>query len=86
MSGQLDVALQRTAMRRRLPSPATRRRLRREAGLTLQIVADEFEVSHKTVARWELGERVPRGEYLPRYLALLDRLTQELASDNGERR
>ena len=67
-------------MRRRLPAPATRRRLRRESGLTLQIVADELGVSHPTIARWELGERVPSGDHLPRYLALLDRLRAELVT------
>jgi DNA-binding transcriptional regulator YiaG len=57
----------------RLPSPAVRRRLREDAGLSLREVARLLEVDVMTVLRWERGSR-PRRANAVRYRALLDAL------------
>jgi DNA-binding transcriptional regulator YiaG len=58
--------------RRRLPEPRLRRSIRKDAGLTLASVADALGVTLTTVARWERGERTPRGSLLIAYAELLD--------------
>jgi transcriptional regulator with XRE-family HTH domain len=65
--------------RRRLPAPAVNRAIRRAAGCTQCEVAAALNVNRVTVARWESGERVPRGELRDRYAELLDGLQQEAA-------
>lgn len=61
---------------RRLPPPAVARAIRDAAGVSQQQVADELGVNRVSVARWELGERVPRGELRLRYIDLLDELRE----------
>ena len=61
---------------RRLPSPAVARAIRDAAGVSQQQLADELGVNRVTVARWELGERTPRGELRLRYTDLLDELQE----------
>jgi DNA-binding transcriptional regulator YiaG len=51
-----------------------------EAGVSQQQLADELHVHRVTVARWELGERVPRGDIRLRYIALLDELQAAVAA------
>jgi DNA-binding transcriptional regulator YiaG len=65
---------------RKLPPPSIARAIRHEAGVSQQQVADELGVNRVTVARWELGERAPRGELRLRYIALLDELQQAVAA------
>ena len=60
----------------RLPTPAVARAIRQAAGVTQQRVADELAINRVTVARWELGERSPRGELRLRYVELLDTLRE----------
>ncbi|MFE0681227.1 helix-turn-helix domain-containing protein [Streptomyces sp. NPDC058961] len=45
----------------RLPSPAERRRLREQWGLTTRQVAAAFQVTPATVRSWEAGRTSPRG-------------------------
>jgi len=59
---------------RKLPPPAVARAIRDAAGVSQQQLADELGVGRVTIARWELGERTPRGELRLRYTSLLDEL------------
>jgi DNA-binding transcriptional regulator YiaG len=63
---------------RRLPSPAGAKAIRLGVGVTQQQLADELGVDRVTVARWESGERTPRGELRLRYVALLEKLSELL--------
>lgn len=63
---------------RRLPPPAACRAIRLAAGATQQQLADALDADRVTVARWELGERSPRGELRLRYISLLDSLREAL--------
>jgi DNA-binding transcriptional regulator YiaG len=65
---------------RRLPRPAVARAIRDEADVSQQQLADALGVNRVTVARWELGERVPRGELRLAYIALLDELRAAVAT------
>ena len=65
---------------RRLPSPEMRRAIRMEAGVSQTRLAAELGVDRVTLARWESGDRTPRGELLGRYTDLLDELQAAVAS------
>lgn len=67
-----------TRLRRSLPPPAQRRRIRELAGHTQERVAAALGVSRVTVGRWEAGVRLPRGQQLRRYALLLDQLAHEV--------
>jgi DNA-binding transcriptional regulator YiaG len=71
----LGRLLSRAQRRRRLPDPDERRRLRERAGLTQEEFAQALGVTRPALARWESGQRTPRGATLDRYLRLLDRLS-----------
>ena len=68
-----------------LPSPDDRKRIREEAGLTQQDVADELFVSRWTVARWEdpagywNGQRSPGREPVGGLRTAYSGLLKELA-------
>ena len=62
---------------RSLPSPALRRSIREDAGLTQEDVATALGVSRAIVSRWEAGLRRPPGRRLTDYAQLL----KELQSD-----
>lgn len=57
--------------RRELPSPALRRAIRVDAGLTQEDVAEVLGVSAAAVSHWEKGERLPRLRHRERYADLL---------------
>jgi DNA-binding transcriptional regulator YiaG len=65
---------------RRLPPPVIARAIRAEAGVSQQQLAAELGVNRVTVARWELGARVPRGELRIRYTTLLEELAEAVAA------
>jgi transcriptional regulator with XRE-family HTH domain len=67
---------QRAESRRVLPAPEERRRIRKDAGATLEEVAEVVGVTRQTVILWENGSRSPSGERLTRYMDLL-RVLQE---------
>ena len=70
----IDQVISRARARQQLrAAPAIARALRQQAGLTQADIAEALGVSRITVCRWELGQRVPRGELAVRYLALLRR-------------
>lgn len=59
------------------------REIRERARLSQQEVADALRVHWTTVAHWEAGRRVPRGDVAARYAELLwqlDKMTREVAS------
>jgi DNA-binding transcriptional regulator YiaG len=55
------------------------RKIREAARLSLNDIARSVGTHYSTIARWESGERLPRGEAALRYAALLDRLTKAAA-------
>jgi transcriptional regulator with XRE-family HTH domain len=59
------------ALRRGLPSPEERRRLREAAGLSLEDLGRAVGVSYSTVFNWERGEHFPRRRHLEAYLEAL---------------
>lgn len=61
-------------LNRRLPSPALRRAIRSDAGLTVAEVADAVGVTRQAVNNWERGARSPRGAALRSYVAVLDEI------------
>ena len=68
---------------RSLPLPEERRRLREESGLSAREIGLAIGVTGATVARWETGERMPRGSHLDNYLDVLDALRQEASDEDG---
>jgi predicted transcriptional regulator len=64
----------RARLRRSLPDPVERRRIRRLAGVSQAEIANAIGVTQRTIARWELGEVNPRGEHLAPYIELLEQL------------
>jgi DNA-binding transcriptional regulator YiaG len=60
----------------RLPPPDVRRRIRKEAGLPMRVLAAHLNVTTMTVFRWERGEAVPRMDHAIAYRQLLDELTK----------
>ncbi len=73
----LASAINKAKRRQALPAPAARRALRQRLGLSQQDLAKALRVSHPSIARYELGQRTPRGDVLERYLQILHRLAQE---------
>lgn len=70
-------AMQRKARAARdLPSPAMRRAIREDAGITQDDIAGTFSppIARQTVSRWETGNRRPRGDHLVQYSELLRHL------------
>lgn len=72
----MSQLLDEVTRRRRLPSPALARAVRVAAGVTQQRLADEVGVHRMTVARWETGERHPRGAMAARWAEVLDSLRE----------
>ncbi|MGO8683063.1 MAG: helix-turn-helix domain-containing protein [Thermoleophilia bacterium] len=64
----------------RLPDPAARRALRRQAQLSQERMARELDVSRQSIARYEAGLRRPQGTRLLAYVALLETLRKEVQS------
>ncbi|MGX1120668.1 DNA-binding transcriptional regulator YiaG [Streptomyces ambofaciens] len=61
-----------------LPAPDERRRLREEAGLSQQDIADAVGSTRAAVGHWETGFRSPRGRLLTAYVDVL-RVLREAA-------
>lgn len=61
-------------LRRRLPPPRERRRIREDAGITVKRASRMIDVSDMAISYWERGQREPQGEHLRRYVELLDGL------------
>lgn len=61
------------------PDPATARQIRERFGWSRQRMAEELRVHETSVIRWEQGAGGPSGYRLEDWVALLDRMTRELA-------
>lgn len=68
----VDELLEQLRAQRRLPTPAERRRIREEAGVSQRALARAIGVSWTSVHRWEAGS-VPR-THLDEYADALKRL------------
>jgi transcriptional regulator with XRE-family HTH domain len=66
----------------RLLDCARARKIREDAGLTQELLAEGLGVDRVTVARWENGKRRPCRALAPRYMELL-RLLEERVSADG---
>lgn len=64
----------------RLPPPAERARIRREARITLREFAIVLGVTTTTVYRWELGATEPKAGHAVAYADLLGKIRDALAS------
>ena len=62
----------------RLPAPARAKAIREAAGVSQERLAEELGVHRVTLARWELGERRPRGHSKIAYAELLEQLRLEV--------
>jgi transcriptional regulator with XRE-family HTH domain len=62
---------------RKLPTPPVRRALREAFGLTQDDLARALQCDRSTVAKYETGDRRPRGDRLSRYVACLEWLAGE---------
>jgi transcriptional regulator with XRE-family HTH domain len=65
---------------RRLPNRALARALREGAGLSRARIAEELGVHQASIARWERGDRRPRGTRAVAYASLLRQLQEELSA------
>jgi HTH-type transcriptional regulator/antitoxin MqsA len=66
--------------RKRLPSPAIRVAIRKEARVTQAQMADQLGVHRVTFASWEKGDLRPTDEHCLAYLELLEALQKEAVS------
>lgn len=80
MLDEIGLALEQAQLRRRLPPPAQRRKLRRRAGLSQGVVGRVLGVSAVTICRWESGARAPSRRLAPLYADLLARLARGVAN------
>lgn len=62
-----------------LPEPKVARMIRTAARISQERLAEELGVHRMTVARWETGQRTPRGRTRVAYAALLHELQREIA-------
>lgn len=73
----LDQLLAESRTRRQLPEPTIRRLLRTRADLSQEALASVLGINRASLARWELGQRTPRGQLCRDYAELLRRLAEE---------
>src|SRR5262245_35293536 len=82
----LTRALADARLRRTLPSPAMRKKLRMAAGVSQQAIATAVGASASAVSRWEAGSRCPRDGRLRAYARLLGQLADIApAANRGSR-
>jgi DNA-binding transcriptional regulator YiaG len=62
----------------KLPPPAERARIRREARITLREFAQVLGVTTTTVYRWEIGDADPKTDHAVAYADLLNKVRQAL--------
>lgn len=75
------TSAERLSRLRGITSSGEARQIRERARLSQADVARSVGADQSTVARWERGERAPRGAAALKYALLLDRLqTMEMAS------
>ena len=72
------MEVQQVVERRHLPDTEERRRLRIEAQLNLDDIAELVGVTASAVSRWERGTRTPTGSRRVAYVAILRELDEVL--------
>ena len=80
----MSALLEEVRLGQHLPTPGQARKIRVLAGVSQQRLADELEVDRVTVARWESGERSPRGALRAKYAELLGELQRALVNTGRE--
>jgi transcriptional regulator with XRE-family HTH domain len=80
MSTAMQDLVRHLEVRRGLPSPEKRRRIRKTAGVSLGLLAGAVGVSRQTLALWESGSVEPRGKNLEAYVAALRTLEGTVAA------
>ena len=68
--------LHRLAWVRRVAATGEARKIRKEAHVTQNELANVVAVSRPTICLWETGKRIPRGAAALRYAKALDKLTR----------
>jgi DNA-binding transcriptional regulator YiaG len=76
---------QRLVRARAMTASGEAREVRKRSRLSLADVGRTVGVDTSTVARWERGERVPRGDAAWRYADLLDRLSRAASAQQTPR-
>jgi transcriptional regulator with XRE-family HTH domain len=71
-------------MAERLPSPDVRRRIREQAGLSQEQMAERIECSLRAFRYYEAGERTPEGEVLTRWIEVLQELAEGGATQDED--
>ena len=84
-AAEIDALRDRVRANRELPPPATRRELRKRAGLSLQDIGDALGVTRTAVLFWEQGTRRPGKRTLARYADILAMLAAETAAPRPPR-
>ena len=67
----IENVKRRISVKRAMPNPAQRRRIRKLANISQATLANAVGVSQSTIGYWETGERNPSGEHAEIYLRLL---------------
>ncbi len=83
MISQLE-AHRRRPLKSPLPSPAERKRVRIDYGVTIQAVADVLGVSRMSVTAWEKGTSEPTGENATKYAELLREMREALKEESPD--
>jgi len=73
-----DLVLTRLVAVRRMVRDGTARRLRQDAGVSMEELARAVGVSKTCVLKWERGDRAPKGENGIRYFLVLTSLAADL--------
>lgn len=60
------------------------KRLREQANLTQQNIADTLNIRQSTVAMWESGEQFPRADKLPELAKILNCTIDDLFNEGEE--
>lgn len=74
MSNTTQTLLRQARAHRGLPAAAECRSIRVGSGLSQKALAGALGVTREAVAKWEAGQRRPRGALLTAYAELLGRL------------
>jgi DNA-binding XRE family transcriptional regulator len=80
LEARLSALSEKRWLRDELPAPEERRRIREEARITQEDLADALSVQRKTLMEWERGSRTPFAANLVRYIAAL-RVCKTIAAE-----
>lgn len=81
---EIDALLAEVEATRSVPTPARRRAIRENAGVTLGRLASVLGVTPSTVCNWEAGRRRPRGVNARAYGEALRALEQVVAKGDRD--